>query len=291
MQCLLFCSMNLQQAHTTIVVQLNGIYNLREANNIANLLLTELTQLSKTQRLIANNQNLTQTQQQDLNKYLKELLEHKPIQQILRYTWFYKHKFIVDENVLIPRPETEELVDLIIKEFSGINCHILDIGTGSGCIAISLKSELKNTTVTAIDVSTNALSIAKENAKNIGITIDFFELDFLDETTWQHLKKFDVIVSNPPYITFEEKVDMKQNVLQYEPHLALFTPNNDALIFYRKIVAFAFEHLNPDGKIFVEINETLSKQTAEIFTNKGFNATIIKDLQGKDRMIMARYNS
>lgn len=282
--------MNLQAAHTNIVEQLSNIYEKREANNIANLILTDLTKLTKTQRLVASNQQLTLQQLQTLNNYIIELLNHKPIQQILGYAFFYKHKFIVDENVLIPRPETEELIDLIVKETQNFDCNILDIGTGSGCIAISLNKELKNATITAIDVSTKALSVAKENANNLNSNIKIIKLDFLDESNWQLLQKFDVIVSNPPYITYEEKKEMRQNVLQHEPHIALFTPNNDALIFYRKIADFASEHLNKNGKIFVEINETLGKETAEIFINKGFEAIIIKDLQGKDRMIKATIN-
>lgn len=279
--------MNLQQAHINIVTQLSKIYDRREANNIANLLLTNLTKLTKTQRLVANDQQLTPQQLQTLNNYIIELLNHKPIQQILGYAFFYKHKFIVDENVLIPRPETEELIDLIVKETQNFDWNILDIGTGSGCIAISLNKELKNATITAIDVSTKALSIAKENANNLNSNIKIIELDFLDESNWLLLQKFDIIISNPPYITFEEKEEMRQNVLQHEPHIALFTPNNDAVIFYRKIADFALQHLNKNGKIYLEINETLSKETAEVFINKGFDAVIIKDLQGKDRMIKA----
>lgn len=279
--------MNLQQAHTNIVTQLSKIYDRREASNIANLLLTEITQLSKTERLVANNQQLTLSQQLTLNNCTNDLLQHKPIQQILGYAFFYNHKFIVDENVLIPRPETEELVDLIVKENIGSNVLILDIGTGSGCIAISLNKELKNAIITAIDVSTKALSIARENANNLNSNIKIIELDFLDESNWLLLQKFDIIISNPPYITFEEKEEMRQNVLQHEPHIALFTPNNDALIFYRKIANFALKHLNKNGKIYLEINEILSKETAEVFINKGFDAVIIKDLQGKDRMIKA----
>lgn len=282
--------MNLQQAHTNIVTQLSKIYDRREASNIANLLLTEITQLSKTERLVANNQQLTLSQQLTLNNCTNDLLQHKPIQQILGYAFFYNHKFIVDENVLIPRPETEELVDLIVKENIGSNVQILDIGTGSGCIAISLSKELKNAIITAIDVSTKALSIAQKNANNLNSNITIIELDFLDESNWQLLQKFDVIVSNPPYITYEEKKEMRQNVLQHEPHIALFTPNDDALIFYRKIADFALQHLNKNGKIYLEINETLSKETAELFTMRGFETLVIKDLQRKDRMIKATIN-
>ncbi len=279
--------MNLQQASKHIIQQLKSVYEEREAKNICSILLEEYTGLSKTQRLINSNFELTQHQQTLIDTALQQLLQHKPLQQILGYAWFYGNKFLVDENTLIPRPETEELVDLIVKENGNKKISILDIGTGSGCIAISLKKTLPNTAVTAIDVSNETLNIAKQNAASINTEINFSELDFLNEDQWKALPLFDLIVSNPPYISIEEKAEMKKNVLDFEPHLALFTPDNDVLVFYRKIAAFATTHLNSKGKIYVEINETLGKETAEIFTSKGFEPTIIKDLQGKDRMIMA----
>ena len=277
--------MNLQQANKHIVNELINIYDKREAQNICNLLLENITTLTKIERLTNANILLTQLQQNQLNKALQQLLQHKPIQQILGYTWFYKNKFFVDESVLIPRSETEELVALILQENKNNAFNILDIGTGSGCIAISLKHQLPNATITAIDISHKALQIAKKNAAAIDVDINFIELDFLNEDTWKALPRFDLIVSNPPYITEFEKLEMRNNVLQYEPHLALFTPKNDVLIFYKKIVNFALTHLNTGGKIYAEINETLSIETAEKFINKGFEAIIIKDMQGKNRMI------
>ena len=278
--------MNLQQATNYIKQQLLTIYDRREAENITHILLDEYVGLSKTQRVIQAQQVISETQQTLINTALKLLLQHKPLQYILGYTWFCGNTFLVNEHVLIPRPETEELVDLVIKENASAT-NILDIGTGSGCIAISLQQKLQQAKVTAIDVSKDALSIAQQNAKKIGVAIELIAINFLDEIERNALPVFDIIVSNPPYITFEEKVDMRENVLHYEPHIALFAPNNNALIFYRHIAQFAKNHLSTNGKIYVEINETLATETATIFANAQFTTTIIKDLQGKDRMIKA----
>ncbi len=279
--------MNLREASKHITSELIKIYSSREAKNICNLLLEEITNLSSTERLINKDIQLTDSQITLLENSIKQLLQHKPIQQILGYTWFAGNKFIVDENVLIPRPETEELVEAIILENKGKEISILDVGTGSGCIAISIKHHLSKANITAIDVSTKALDIAQQNAKKNGVSIEFMQLDFLDEKFWNKLPQFDIIVSNPPYIKEMEKQEMSENVLQHEPHLALFVPNSDALIFYEKIAAFAQKYLKKDGAIWVEINEALGKETAEIFTNKGFQAIIKKDMQKKERIIKA----
>jgi release factor glutamine methyltransferase len=279
--------MNLQEASKHTTNQLETIYSQREAQNICSLLLEEITSLSFTERLINKEFQLNATQLNQLENSITILIQHKPIQQVLGYTWFAGNKFIVDENVLIPRPETEELVDHIVAENKNKQISILDIGTGSGCIAISLKNKLPNASVTAIDISAKALDIAKQNAANIGVAITFIQLDFLDKTTWSSLSQFDIIVSNPPYIKENEKQAMNNNVLLHEPHLALFVPNDSALIFYEKIAAFAQTHLKKDGIIWVEINEALGIETAETFINNGFQATIIKDMQEKERMIKA----
>lgn len=279
--------MTLQQASKYIKTALQKKYEHREAQNICNILLEEVTTLSNTQRLINKELQLSIAELAIIENSIEMLLQHKPIQQIIGYTWFANNKFLVNENVLIPRPETEELVDHIVAENKNKTISILDVGTGSGCIAISLKSKLPNASVTAIDISKKALDIANENAANIGADITFIQLNFLDETTWQALPQFDIIVSNPPYIKENEKSAMNNNVLLYEPHLALFVPDNDALIFYEKIALFAQTHLKKDGIIWVEINESLGAETAETFINKGFKATIIKDMQEKDRMVRA----
>jgi len=279
--------MNLQEASKYIITNITAIYSEREAQNICNILLEEITQLSITERIIKKTLQLSDNNVETIKKSVDKLLLHQPIQQIIGYTWFANNKFIVDKNVLIPRPETEELVASIIADNKDKQINILDIGTGSGCVAVSLKSGLPKATVTAIDISKKALNVAKLNAANIGVEVLFIELDFLNENSWHNLPKFDIIVSNPPYIKEVEKQEMSNNVLLFEPHLALFVPNDNALIFYEKIKAFANNHLKKGGVIWLEINETLGAETAAIFELQGFKAEIKNDLQGKQRIIKA----
>ncbi|MFY7963265.1 MAG: peptide chain release factor N(5)-glutamine methyltransferase [Chitinophagaceae bacterium] len=279
--------MNLQQALSHITNQLSLLYEHRECLSIANLVLEDVTMFSKTQRLIKKDDALNEVQIKKIESYIAKLLKHQPVQQVLGYTWFAGNRFIVDENVLIPRPETDELVAAIALENKNKIISILDIGTGSGCIAISLKKILPNASVTAIDVSVSALEIAKKNATSIGVDIEIKKMDFLDKNNWSSFPKFDIIVSNPPYIKENEKQYMNDNVLLHEPHLALFVPNDNALLFYNAIAALAKTNLKQNGTIWVEINEALGQETAQVFTEKGFTVIIKKDMQGKDRMVKA----
>lgn len=279
--------MNLQQVNKYVTNKLETIYSKREAQNICDLLLEDVTILTRTERLLKTDSSITNEQLITLEKALKELLLHKPIQQILGYSWFASNKFFVNENVLIPRPETEELIEHIAKENIDKKISIIDIGTGSGCIAIALKKMLPQATITAIDISNKALEIAQKNAQQLSVDISFKELNFLDNNTWKNLDSYDIIVSNPPYIKEKEQTNMFDNVLLHEPHLALFVPDNDGLVFYHHIAQFAKTHLKTSGSIWVEINELLGKETKELFEENGFKATINKDMQGKERMIKA----
>ena len=279
--------MNFKASSKYIVKELNTIYASREAQNIANLILEEITKLNSTERLVAIDQTLTAHQIHILENYLHQLKQHKPLQQILGYSWFCGSKFFVNEHVLIPRPETEELVELIVNENKNAALNILDIGTGSGCIAISLKRKISQSSITAIDVSSFALQVAHKNAEHLHSSITLKQLDFLNEDNWGELETYDIIVSNPPYIKELEQSTMQQNVLAYEPHLALFVPDNNALIFYERIAVFAKHHLTKNGKIYVEINENLGKETATVFSSNGYQTTIIKDMQEKNRIIKA----
>ena len=223
----------------------------------------------------------------DLNRWesvVVDLKKHKPIQYILGETEFYGLRFLVNEHTLIPRPETEELVSLIIKNDLEIkNLKILDIGTGSGCIAISLAKNL-NAEVFAIDVSEKALATAKKNAEINNVNVTFIQQNILEiENLGQ---QFDVIVSNPPYVRMLEKQEINPNVLEYEPHLALFVEDNDALLFYRKIAQLAQLNLSEKGSLYFEINQYLGKETVELLANLGFkNIEMKKDIYGNDRMI------
>jgi len=221
------------------------------------------------------------------NRFLFKLIqlkEHKPIQYILGETEFYGHKFFVNENVLIPRPETEELVEWIVKENKNKNLKIIDIGTGSGCIPISLKKEIPSAEIYALDFSEKALETAKINAEFHQTEIKFLQNDFL-KMDFQSLPNFDIIVSNPPYIAESERNSMDKNVLEFEPASALFVPDDDALIFYKRIIELTEEKLNPNGKVYVEINQNLAKETEELFQKYFQNVELKKDISGNYRML------
>jgi release factor glutamine methyltransferase len=224
---------------------------------------------------------------------LNDLSAGKPIQYILGTAEFYRMKLKVNPNVLIPRPETEELVEWILTSVadSSKNLNILDVGTGSGCIAIALKKYLPKSTVAAVDISAAALQTAKENAQNNEVEVNFITADILAhaETALLNGQQFDVVVSNPPYIKEDEKPEMHENVLANEPHDALFVSNDNPLLFYKAIADFAQTKLVKNGLLFFEINEYLAKETIEMLDGKGFTDIVLKnDMQGKDRMVMAK---
>lgn len=230
---------------------------------------------------------LTETILTDLEKVLNRLKNEEPIQYILGETEFYGYSFIVNKNVLIPRPETEELITWILEETKGReNLHVLDIGTGSGCIPITLKKEINTSKVTAVDISKEALQVATQNANRNNAGIIFLEKDILQANDFK--QKFDIIVSNPPYVRELEKEEIKNNVLNNEPHLALFVEDDNPLIFYKRIADLAKEQLNENGLLFFEINQYLGEETKEMLVNKGFKNVILKtDLFGNHRMIKA----
>ena len=214
---------------------------------------------------------------------LSRLKAQEPIQYILGETEFYGLPFKVSKDTLIPRPETEELVDWIINDHKNKSkVSILEIGTGSGCIPISLSKHLPNATVTSIDISKKALAIAKENATTNNVDINFIEQDILN--TQELHQEYDIIVSNPPYVRELEKIEIKPNVLENEPHLALFVADNNPLIFYSKIANLAINHLDKKGVLYFEINQYLGKETVEMLTQKSFTTELRKDLFGNDRM-------
>jgi len=278
--------MNLQEAHKLIIQNLLTIYDNREATNIADMVTDYITGYSKSDRILHKKDLLNKTQEYQYKDITGRLLLQEPIQYITGKAWFYKYPFYVNQYVLIPRPETEELVQLIIRENFHRKTSILDIGTGSGCIAISLKKNL-TASVLAIDISKEALIVANENAIALKAEIEFKEINFLDKTQWKSLDKYDLIVSNPPYIMLKEKLEMNNNVLAYEPHSALFVEDNDPLIFYRMIAIAGKDHLNNNGCIWVEINEAFGLETVQLFESYGYQTTIYNDLQNKNRMIKA----
>ncbi len=293
--------MTVQEAYTRLMYQLFELYDDREAENIADMIIEHITGFRKIDRIINKQFPLSEAQIQLLNGYTIELLQHKPVQYVLHEAWFAGMKLYVDENVLIPRPETEELVRWIIADCrlpiadsktnsqSPIpNSTLLDIGTGSGCISVALKKKLSGVEIHALDISGEALNVANRNAATQQTKMIFYHLNILDRDQWQSLPIFNVIVSNPPYVKQSESSTMQKNILKYEPHIALFVPNDDALLFFKAIAEFGLQHLNANGKLFFEINETLGKEVTALLEQYGYNnIELKKDFQGKDRMVKA----
>ena len=293
--------MTVRELYQQYLQQLQKIYSAAEAANITALVFESKAGLLRSDVIINPKQVLAPSISAPLQICLQNLLQHQPVQYVLNEAWFCNMKLKVDENVLIPRPETEELVQLVVSEYNAETANtseaskpadetasqltMLDVGTGSGCIAIAIKKHLPGVAMNAIDVSIEALSVAKKNASTQQVEIAFTPLDFLDETTWQQLPVFDAIISNPPYIPLNEKERLDKNVTAYEPHTALFVPDNDTLIFYKKIADFAKHHLAINGKIFMEVHEDFGAATAAVFTGY-YKAAIKKDMFGKERMLV-----
>ena len=269
--------------------ELEKIYGSDEANALIMILLEHYFGIDRVKIALDPELRLSESELLTLHFAVKELLKNKPVQYILGETEFCGMRFFVDENVLIPRPETEELVNQLVSCSVNHNpsFRILDIGTGSGCIAISLAKLLKNSVVTAVDVSEKALEVAKKNAETNGVNVNFIKDDILNPKNPELLdNQFDIIVSNPPYVCESEKTEMRANVLDYEPSSALFVSDTDPLIFYRKILEFAQETLTPDGEVWFEINEKLGTEMKNLCIEKGFeNVEIIKDFRERDRIL------
>lgn len=270
--------------------QMPGFYDHEEIKEIASLAVQHVCNISKSYYKLHKNKDLLLAQETSLIRILDELRFGKPIQHVLGTADFYGLLFKVNSAVLIPRPETEELVDWILTSIKMENISsnkILDIGTGSGCIPITLKKNMPSSEIFAMDISKNALKIAQENCILNQVQINLLEGDILDVDFQIPDHEFNVIVSNPPYIKQSESEQMHPNVLEYDPHEALFVPDNNPLVFYDSIASFSMNHLTPGGYLFLEINESLGKETAALLETKGFKTEIKKDLQGKERMIRA----
>lgn len=276
--------MNVKQLEQYFIKELSRLYDGEEAKQLFGLAARQVADWNHSQLLINATTLPSPEQSLAYEHILLELKKGRPMQHILAEAWFYGLKFKVTEAVLIPRPETEELIEWILDTVKVQPVSsILDIGTGSGCIAITLKKNLEQVEVSALDVSADALKVAGENAVLNKALINFIHSDIL---TYSSPSKYDLIVSNPPYITENEKEEMHQNVLAYEPHLALFVSNENPLVFYKRIADFARVNLQPKGKLFFEINEYLGEETVQMLSAKGFTDIILKkDMQGKDRMI------
>ena len=279
----------MQTVFQYIKSELQGFYPETEIKSFSYLILEKLTGFSRTEILLNKNTLFSNEQHNVIESFIEKLKKFVPIQYILGETEFYSLTFNVNESVLIPRPETEELVDWIRNENENDrngNLQLLDIGTGSGCIAICLKHEFPNAEVDAFDISDLALETAKSNASLNELVVNFLKVDILNAPDFD--KKWDIIVSNPPYVLESEKTEILVNVLEYEPHSALFVPDNNPLLFYRKIAFFAQKQLQPNGKLYFEINREYVKATVDLLSGLGFqNIELRKDISGNDRMIVA----
>jgi release factor glutamine methyltransferase len=272
--------------------QLDALFGKDEVEGFFFIVTEYLHNLKRVDVILNPNFEISDAECQKWNTIISELKTEKPIQYITGEAWFYGLQFEVNENTLIPRPETEELVEWIIESQkdnkSKNQLEILDIGTGTGCIPISIKKNIPSANVSAIDVSEEAIDVAKRNAVSNEVAINFILKNILETENLE--QKFDIIVSNPPYVRNLEKEEISKNVLAYEPHLALFVEDNDALLFYRKIAELATKNLTPNGLLFFEINQYLGKETVVLLEQLGFqNIELKKDFKGNDRMIKCNF--
>ena len=279
--------MRIKDYRDQFIKELTPLYDVMEAESFFYLVLENKQHLKRIDLVLEPELSFSEAQLKEWNAILQKLQQEIPVQYILGSTHFYGLEFEVNENVLIPRPETEELVKWILadNEFTK-PISLLDIGTGSGCIAISLAKNLPTAEVYAIDVSENALNTARKNALRNQTSVTFIHQNILE--TEDLLQQYDIIVSNPPYVRNLEKLEIKKNVLENEPHLALFVDDHDALLFYRKIAALAQKNLRAEGILYFEINQYLGNETIDLLENMGFTVELRQDIYGNDRMIKAR---
>ena len=286
--------------------ELNFFYSDSEIKSLIRLILNHVCQIKFYEILFCKDNKISDTERMEIERIVSYLKEYKPIQYILNETEFFGLPFVVNESVLIPRPETEELVELILNNHRDDNLRVLDIGTGSGCIAICLAKNMVESEIYAMDISEKALEVAKENALRNNANVHFFQQDILTNKGWDCFvesclamknprndeplqKKFDIIVSNPPYVTPEEKSTMHSTVLKYEPHLAIFIPQDNPLLFYEKIADIGHILLSKKACLYFEINALYGNEICRMLEAKGYsNIELHRDISEKDRMISAR---
>lgn len=286
-----FNSNKITDIRTYYTQQLKLIFSNNESVQMLDMIFESLFGISRTIRFLDPELRLSESEMLKVHFAVKQLLKHRPVQYVLKQSFFYGLSFYVDERVLIPRPETEELVDWILSnpEVTTGKPAILDIGTGSGCIAVSLKNKLPESSIWAMDISSDALEVAKKNALENQVEIFFVKDNIIAPIQIDKLPEFDIIVSNPPYVRESEHNQIKPNVLNYEPHQALFVGDDDPLVFYKSIARFCEIKLKKNGFLFVEINRAFGSQIEELLHQSGFSEVKLKkDLSGRDRMVSAR---
>ncbi|MEG1380134.1 MAG: peptide chain release factor N(5)-glutamine methyltransferase [Bacteroidales bacterium] len=268
--------------------ELRDLYPPEEVEQFIAILFRQVCHYSRADIIIHKNSKLSESLALEIRRFTQRLKAYEPIQYVLGSAPFLDYEFHVRPGVLIPRPETEELIELIGRENPKAGLQVLDIGTGSGCIAVSLALRLPEAKVTAFDISDDALAIARENATLNNARVNFRKTDILNYDPTPEKALFDIIVSNPPYVCESEKEEMTDNVLKYEPHLALFVPDTDPLLFYRQIARHALTLLRPEGKLYYEINARFGRETKEMLEQLGYrDVVIIQDIHRKERMIRA----
>lgn len=287
--------MRIKEAYHQLQQSIQPLYENREASNIADLIMEDITGWDRSRRVIHHDALLSEPQLERYTHCKEELLHGRPTQYVLGHAWFCGMRLQVDEHVLIPRPETEELVMEVKKMYADISTDrdhqfkMVDIGTGSGCIAIALKKYFPDWDVWAVDKYNGALAIAKTNAVLLDTEIHFVASDILKEAKTDLLPAFDLIISNPPYIPSEDKSAMDDRVLDHEPHDALFVTDNDPLQFYKAIIAFSEQHLLRGGMLFFETHELYAREVAALLEANGFEHIVVKkDFQEKERIVMGR---
>ncbi|MGL4411963.1 MAG: peptide chain release factor N(5)-glutamine methyltransferase [Bacteroidales bacterium] len=264
-------------------------YPATEIEALAKRVLRERYSIDSVAFILDKDTIFSEERAQELNSIVERLYNGEPIQYILGSEEFYDMRFMLEAGVLIPRPETEELVDMIINEMPNA-MSILDIGTGSGCIAISLAANLPKATVEAWDISPIALRVSAMNAKSNGVSLRVVEQDVFDDSA-SNGSGFDIIVSNPPYVMESEKLDMEEHVLEHEPHIALFVSDSDPLIYYRRIAEIGLNRINRGGRLYFEINSLLAEETKRVVESLGYSdVRLVKDLYGRERMLVASLN-
>ena len=273
---------------TFIREHLSAIYAPEEVRTLTYWIIEHVCGLSLAQQLSAKDSHLTPEQQMTIQRIISRLERHEPIQYVLGECSFYGLMFYVNPSVLIPRPETGELVEHILNNHRESNLRLLDIGTGSGCIAITLAQKLLHARVSAIDISPEAIATAERNARRNGVEVHFQCVDLFDPQLMFHAP-FDLIVSNPPYVRQSEKSGMSPNVLDYEPHTALFVPDDDPLLFYRCAARRAKEWLAPGGRLYFEINAALAEEMVALLREEGYSHVCTwRDMQGRERFAAAQ---
>lgn len=280
--------MDIRTARLELLQRLRDIYDPREASLIADMIVEHVTGHSRSQRLLHGGDLLSDGQVAAFRRCSDELLRWRPVQYVIGEAWFAGMRLHVDERVLIPRPETEELLEWCLSSSPRTPIRILDVGTGSGCIALALAKALPQAEVWAADRSRDALDVAAANARENGIALRLLEIDVLDSKAWEDLPLFDTIISNPPYVLQADRASMRDNVLQYEPHTALFVEGADPLRFYDAISGLALQRLVSGGRIFFEIHEEKGTEVQRLLDDRGFRDIMLrKDVSGRDRMVRA----